>query len=195
MKKTIYKLIAVSSASLFLLSGCGAGGERERSVDEIEQVETDTGEEMESGEEAKELPFGVGAEAPDFRLFSLEGDAYRFEEPRGKAVLLNFFGVNCPYCRDGMDDLNKLYGEVREDAEVLLVNVGDSRESLEKFKTEYNLDAPILLDEDYSVGRSYMMQYVPYTVVIDVDGKISMIKVGPMSYEEMEKELDIASKK
>jgi len=53
---------------------------------------------------------------------------------------------------------------------------------------------PVLMDMGF-VSRDYMVQYVPYTVVIDSEGIINGIRVGPMSYEEMQTQLDMASGK
>jgi peroxiredoxin len=189
MKKKIYSTLAISSALLILLSGCGTDSkEVSDSGGEIEQIKTDT-----SGEKEKRS-FGIGEEAPDFKLESLDGEVYRLEDMKGKAVFINFFGVNCPYCIEEMPDINKLYLENRETAEVLLVNAGDPKDQVEKLRTELGIEVPMLLDEKFTVGRDYMMQYVPYTVIIDSEGVINMIKVGPMSYEEMQTQLDLASK-
>lgn len=189
MRKKIYSLIGVASLSMALLSGCQS--DKQEEVDktaEIEQVQSDS-----SGEKKTRI-FDIGEEAPDFKLESLDGEIYRLEELKGKPVLLNFFGVNCPYCIEGMPNLNKLYLENGEKATVLLVNPGETREAVEKIRTEQSLEMPVLLDNG-TVARDYMMQYVPYTVVIDSEGIINSIKVGPMSYEEMQTQLDLASGK
>lgn len=187
MKKKIYSTLAISSVLLLLLSGCGANDKKaEETKGEIEQIQTDT------SEEKKKRIFDIGEDAPDFKLESLDGEVYRLEELEGKAVLLNFFSVNCPYCIEKMPDLNRLYLENREDAEVLLINAGDPKEQVEKLRDELGLEVPVLLDEKFTTSRDYMMQYVPYTVILDAKGKINAIKVGPMSYEEMQTQLDLA---
>lgn len=192
MKKKIYSIVAAASISALMLSGCQAGDEESKqevnSVDEIEQVRGD------SSEEVKKRVFDIGEEAPDFKLESLDGEVYRLEELRGKPVLLNFFGVNCPYCMDGMPDLNRLYQENKDSAAVLLINGGEPREAVEGVRDEHSLEMPVLMDMGF-VSRDYMVQYVPYTVVIDSEGIINGIRVGPMNYEEMQTQLDMASGK
>lgn len=192
MKKKIYSIVAAASISALMLSGCQAGDEESKqevnSVDEIEQVRGD------SSEEVKKRVFDIGEEAPDFKLESLDGEVYRLEELRGKPVLLNFFGVNCPYCMDGMPDLNRLYQENKDSAAILLINGGEPREAVEGVRDEHSLEMPVLMDMGF-VSRDYMVQYVPYTVVIDSEGIINGIRVGPMSYEEMQTQLDMASGK
>lgn len=192
MKKKIYSIVAAASISALMLSGCQAGDEESKqevnSVDEIEQVRGD------SSEEVKKRVFDIGEEAPDFKLESLDGEVYRLEELRGKPVLLNFFGVNCPYCMEGMPDLNRLYQENKDSAAILLINGGEPREAVEGVRDEHSLEMPVLMDMGF-VSRDYMVQYVPYTVVIDSEGIINGIRVGPMSYEEMQTQLDMASGK
>lgn len=192
MKKKIYSIIAIASFSAMVISGCQNEGEDSEkntdSVAEIEQVQGDSSEKKET------RIFDIGEEAPDFKLESLDREVYRLEELRGKPVLLNFFGVNCPYCIEGMPDLNRLYQENKDSAAVLLINGGEPREAVERIRDEHSLKMPVLMDMGF-VSRDYMAQYVPYTVVIDGEGLISAIKVGPMSYEEMQTQLDMASGK
>ena len=57
-----------------------------------------------------------------------------------------------------------------------------------------NLEFPILLDSEGKVGTEYMVQYIPYTIMIDKSGRIAEMNAGTISYEQMESLLNMVEK-
>ena len=98
----------------------------------------------------------VGDAAPDFELPGTGGRTYKLSDYRGGKLILAFYPGDfttvctkqfCAYRNEG-DRITKLEAEV----------VGISPQSVdshERFKTEYDLNVPLLADEDRAVAKSY----------------------------------------
>lgn len=130
----------------------------------------------------------VGATAPDFVLTDLDGNTHRLSDYRGKGVFLNFWGTWCKPCEKEMPFINRQY-EVykKQGVEVLAVNVGEPKLSVQKFADRFNLAFPIVIDREDQVMNAYEIDPLPTTFLIDQNGKIQKIITGTMT-EEMVKQ-------
>ena len=149
---------------------------------------------------------GVGDLAPDFVLPSDRGDVVRLSELRGTRVVLFFYpkddtsGCTKEACgfRDAMPAI------VERKATVLGVSPDPVR-SHERFRDKYDLNFPLLADEDHKVAEAYGAwglkklygrEYhgiLRSTFVIGEDGRIEKAyrKVRPAEHaEEVVAELD-----
>ncbi|OQM45090.1 thiol-disulfide oxidoreductase [Anoxybacillus sp. UARK-01] len=130
----------------------------------------------------------VGAEAPDFVLTDLQGKTHRLSEYRGKGVFLNFWGTWCKPCEKEMPYISRQYENFKKQGvEVLAVNVGEPKLSVQKFVDRYQLTFPVVIDREDQVMNAYEIDPLPTTFLIDKDGKITKIITGTMT-EEMIKQ-------
>lgn len=138
----------------------------------------------------------VGKQAPDFTLENLKGESVRLSDFKGKNVLVNFWATWCPYCVKEMPDLNQLYTEHKEnDFVVLAVDVGESKETVEKYLKDQDYTFPVLLDKDGSISIKYMVRGLPTSFMIDKEGNIRAIKMSMMTYSEMKEMLEVVEEK
>lgn len=124
--------------------------------------------------------------APDFELESLDGGTLKLSELRDKNVILNFWATWCGYCVIEMPDLQKLQEAHADDLLVLTVNVGESKEVVQKFMGENNLDLTVVLDEKMNVANTYGIRSYPTTIAINKNGEAISGYVGMLTYEQME---------
>ena len=107
----------------------------------------------------------VGDKAPLFTLYDSDKNEVSLEDFRGKNIVLLFFpaaftGVcTTELCtmRDDIANYNDL------DAQILAVSV-DTIFSLDKFKTEQNLNFPLLSDFNKEVCRAYDAFYEEFVL-------------------------------
>lgn len=141
-----------------------------------------------------------GEAAPDFSLPADDGAQVRLSDFRGRHVVLYFYpkddtsGCTAQACelRDDMPRLEAL------DAVVLGVSPDPVRSHV-KFKEKYDLNFPLLADEDHAVselygvwkeksmyGRTYM-GIERSTFLIDEEGRIAEVwrKVKPRGHSEL----------
>ncbi len=134
-----------------------------------------------SVQEQKDLK--VGDVAPDLLFTVLDGQNASVSDFKGKIVLLNFWGIGCPPCRAEMPAFEALQREYQDDLVVLTINCQDSESVLREFKES--------VEPSYILGRlkdrncPYPISSIPYTVIIDRDGKIAFIQIGAGSAEIM----------
>jgi cytochrome c biogenesis protein CcmG/thiol:disulfide interchange protein DsbE len=127
-------------------------------------------------------------EAPQFSLAGLNGPGVARDALKGGPVLINFFASWCVPCRVEHPLLMRLaerdhvplygidYKDQPEDATKLLTQFGDPYRS-------------VGLDRDGRVGLDFGVYGVPETYVIDSTGHIRKRFVGPLTAQQVEKEL------
>ncbi len=124
-------------------------------------------------------PLAKNGPAPDFQFQMPDGTTLFLSDLRGKVVLLNFWGVNCPYCVVEMPYLQKAHDELAADGVVILgINTGEPEKTVARFVTDKKLTFPIILDPDVYVSILYGAQYLPTTYFIDKAGNIQSAKIG-----------------
>ena len=139
------------------------------------------------------LPAGdvKGKTAPDFTLDTLEGQAVKLSDYRGKAVLLNFWATWCGPCKVEMPwfvDLQKQYGS--QGLQIIGVAMDDSgKDAIDKFAKEMGVNYVILQGKE-AVGDAYGgVLGLPTTFFIDRNGKIIDSSSGLIGKGEIEENI------
>ncbi|MFS1515487.1 thiol-disulfide oxidoreductase ResA [Bacillus sp. SCS-151] len=129
----------------------------------------------------------IGKKAPDFKLVTLEGDFVQLSELAGKGVFLNFWATYCPPCKKEMPFIENSYQYYKDTGvEVLAVDVGEPKLTVQSFVDQYNLTFPILLDKDEQVLNAYNIGPIPVTFLIDKDGIVIDKIVGEMTQQDVD---------
>lgn len=120
-----------------------------------------------------------GKSAPDFTLKSSSGFNLRLREYRGRVVMLNFWATWCGPCRQEIPVLNELHGQYEALGFALLgVNIDEQSEVAKSMATELGVAYPIVFDRQKDVSRSYSVDAMPTTVLIDRDGTVRHVHRG-----------------
>ncbi len=130
----------------------------------------------------------VGYLAPDFSLRNLKGNYQSLDSFSGQVVVLNFWATWCVPCRVEMPSFEKLYRRYRSEGVTVLAVTLDknSEQNIKSFVEEYELSFPVLLDEEGKVERLYPSMTIPFTYVIDRDGRIVARVDGAKNWESNE---------
>ena len=137
----------------------------------------------------RELPSAlIDKEAPPFALAGLKGPGLSRDALKGGPVLINFFASWCVPCRVEHPLLMRLsehdhvplygidYKDQPADATKLLAQLGDPYKG-------------IGLDTDGRAGLDFGVYGVPETYVLDKTGHIRKRFVGPLTAQQVDKEL------
>ena len=123
--------------------------------------------------EAGVQELGTPVKAPDFTLKALGGGKMSLKVLRGKIVILTFFSPLCSVCQRQSSSFEKLAEEVKnKDAVFLLAAVRVEEKELLKYKSEFHISIPILIDRDGSVSKDYGVWGHHETFFINREGKI-----------------------
>jgi peroxiredoxin len=124
-------------------------------------------------------PTLVGKEAPDFVLKALDGRNLRMSEFRGQVVLVNFWARWAGDSRQEMpalDRINTTYN--RAGLVVLGVSVDEDLARAREFAGAMKVSYPVLFDTGSSIGRDYLLEKMPMTILVDREGVVRYSNVG-----------------
>jgi cytochrome c biogenesis protein CcmG, thiol:disulfide interchange protein DsbE len=115
-----------------------------------------------------------GQKAPDFTLEDLDGKPVTLSSYKGKVVILSFWAVWCPPCKEELQSFNKLYNMYKNRGLVILAVSSDrSLTTVKEFIAGNHVSYTVLFDEKLAVSRdTYKAFMVPTTFVIDRRGTI-----------------------
>jgi peroxiredoxin len=138
---------------------------------------------------AKYELLAVGKVAPDFTLADLDDKTFRLSDFRGKVVFLNFWATWCKPCREEMPSMEVLYKNFEKDG-LVMVAVSIDRVTTTKdippFVKGLNLTFPILVDSWGKTDKPYKRMGVPETFLIDQEGVIREIVIGPRDWTRLD---------
>jgi thiol-disulfide isomerase/thioredoxin len=121
----------------------------------------------------------AGKPAPEFRVKSLAGETFDSASLKGKVVLLDFWATWCAPCRKAIPTVEKIHQEFKDKGLVVLaLNVGEERETVEKFLKTVKVTYPVALTTDTDVVSAFQVNALPTYVVITPDGNIAAYQIG-----------------
>jgi len=130
----------------------------------------------------------IDQEAPQFELAGLNGEGLSRDGLKGGPVLINFFASWCVPCRVEQPVLMRLAN--REHVPLYGIDYKDQPEDATKLLAQFGDPyRRIGLDPDGRVGLDFGVYGVPETYVLDATGHIRKRFVGPLTAEQVEKEL------
>jgi peroxiredoxin len=111
--------------------------------------------------------------APDFALHAIAGGNVRLSEHRGDVIILSFWGSRCTPCRAQLAALNRTLSTYRSAGlQVYGINVDDDQGRALAFAHGEAVTFPLLLDPQKAVSRSYQVDNLPMTLLIDRSGVV-----------------------
>jgi peroxiredoxin len=124
-------------------------------------------------------PTLVGKAAPDFVLKGLDGKNLRMSEFRGQVVLVNFWARWAGDTRQEMPALNRINTTYERAGLVVLgVSVDEDLGRAREFAGAMKVSYPLLFDTGSDIGRDYLLQKMPMTILVDRSGVVRYSNVG-----------------
>jgi peroxiredoxin len=121
----------------------------------------------------------VGESAPDFALRSVAGNNLRLSEFRSEVVVLTFWSDWCGKCRAAMPTLDSLHNRYEsEGLRMLAVDVDGDPAKAKAFADENGVEYSVLVDADQDVSKSYQLNQMPLSVVLDREGNVRYLHQG-----------------
>ncbi len=141
-----------------------------------------------------------GHPAPDFALPDQDGNPVRLSDLRGRPVVVYFYPkADTPGCTTQACGVRDHQPDYVDAGAVVLGISPDPVAKVKKFHQKYDLNFPLLADEDHAVAESYgvwvtkSMYGRTYlgnertTFIIDSEGKIAQVlrKVRPAEHDQL----------
>jgi len=117
--------------------------------------------------------------APDFTLKSLSGKNVKLSEYRGSVVMINFWASWCGPCRQEMPALEQLYKRYQDLGFVILgVNTDEDPSKSRILLKDIKVTFPVLFDSNNNIVKTYDVQAMPTTYLVDRNGNLRYVHKG-----------------
>ena len=126
---------------------------------------------------------------PALKLESLKGDILDLKDEAGKIVLVQFWATYCTPCRVEMPSMNNLIKKLEAEKvsfKIIAVNMGESKEEVQKFVDEVKPEFTILMDTTGENTQAWNVFAAPSNFVIDTKGKIRYTLYGGVEWDSEE---------
>jgi peroxiredoxin len=124
-------------------------------------------------------PTMVGKDAPDFVLRGMDGRNLRLSEFRGQVVLVNFWARWAGDSRQEMAALDRINTTYQRAGLVVIgVSVDEDLRRAREFAGAMGVSYPILFDTGDVIGKEYLLQKMPMTILVDRAGIVRYSIVG-----------------
>lgn len=134
-----------------------------------------------------EVTYKLGDVIHDFSVTEVNGTTYKLSEllKEKKAVVLNFWFMNCGPCKMEFPYLQQAYTEYNDKIEVIAINpVDGTNDTILAYAQENGLAFPMAVGDDDWKSWMNLMSY-PTTVVIDRYGTVAMMHTGSITEKEI----------
>lgn len=126
----------------------------------------------------------LGQPLPPVVMPDLEGKPHRLAEYHGRRVLLNFWASWCAPCLQEMPALAEAQAKFGEQGAIVVGIAMDEPAHVRAFLAAHKVDYPILIGDPGPPSTSLKLgntrQVLPYSVLIDADGRILATHAGPL---------------
>jgi peroxiredoxin len=122
----------------------------------------------------------AGNSAPGFSLAGMEGGKHSLDSlTEHGPVVVAFFKVSCPVCQFTFPFLQRLYERFGGNGVSFAGVSQDDAQATKKFRDEYGIRFPVLLDEkNYPVSNAYGLTSVPTIFLVDTGGRVNISSMG-----------------
>ena len=142
-----------------------------------------------SNETAASNETPVSNEAPDFTWPTLTGANITLSELKGTPVVLNFWSISCPYCRQQLPYLEDIAQQSGGEIKVVAINIRESASEIQDFFGDYSPTMTIALDTNGEAFVDYCLAYnntrgaIPFTLFVDSEDVVQYVKIGAFASE------------
>ena len=147
--------------------------------------------ELLSADNLSEMTFELGDVFADLSVTATDGNTYTISEllKEKKAVVLNFWYLNCNPCKMEFPFLQEAYEEYQDEIEVIALNPVDGTNStIAEYQEELKLTFPMAAC-DAQWEQAMQLSAYPTTVVIDRYGTVAFIHKGSVTEAETFKDI------
>ncbi len=132
------------------------------------------------------VKYELGDIMHDFTVKTISGETFTLSEAlkTKKAVLINFWYINCSWCEKEFPYMDSVYREYSDDIAIIALNPysTDSESAIKTYISAMNLSLP-MAKTDTAIADAFNVEYYPTSILVDRYGMISVIEQGAIVSE------------
>jgi len=130
-----------------------------------------------------------------------QDEQFEIERMEGKVVFLEFFGLNCPACKELMPTLIKLQDKYPNKLKVMAIEVQKHDiDPINEYKKRHGINYTTFSNYDvglvvrYIANNSGWAGAIPFLIVIDAKGQVQVVEAGVGKEKKLEEYIKMYSK-
>jgi len=132
--------------------------------------------------------------AADFTASLLNGGKLRLSSTKGKVVVLNYWASWCQPCQTETPQFDLLYRKIKtKGVDFVGIDTKDEKSKAQSFIRTNDISYPIVYDEPGETAvrlGNLPTANLPFTVLLDKQGKVAAVYVAMLSYKDLQTALD-----
>lgn len=128
----------------------------------------------------------IGTPAPDFSFELMDGKTFTLSDYKGKIVLINFWRVGCPPCREELPWLEEMHQKYRNKGLIVVgYNTSDEEKYIRELLNENKVTYPNIYDTSEEARAVQFEKYqkkgysaVPLNYLVDRNGNVALVWYG-----------------
>jgi len=126
----------------------------------------------------------VGAQAPDFTGFTIDGKAYRLYDSKANNIIVVFWSTDCEYCHDFLLQIRK-HLNLKSDYELVTFALADSQEEVTQAVKKMRLQGYHFYDPLRWESRPFLDYHITSTPTVFLLDKEKNIVCKPYDWLEL----------
>lgn len=137
----------------------------------------------------------IGRNIYDLKLKNYEGKTFKFSKMKGKKFIIEVAQTSCNSCKIAEPIVNNILKD-REDIELIPLFLNSTKESIDEYYNELNIEKPknLLIDEEKITKEMFGLTLTPTYLFVDEIGNISLVREGFIDMEFFTDDLETAYK-
>lgn len=123
--------------------------------------------------------------ARDFTVTDLDGTEVHLLDYVGKPIVLSYWATWCGACQTQMPGFNNVYEQLDGEVLFLMVNAGESEDTVREYLSQKDYTFPVLLDTAGEAVKTYGISAFPTTFFIDAEGNLITYAIGALDEEAL----------
>ena len=132
--------------------------------------------------------------AKNFTVYTDGGDAAQLIDMRGKPTVVNFFASWCGPCKMEMPHFEEAYLAHGDTINFMMVNLcaygNDTKENAKKLVADGGWTFPVYFDTEGEATVAYSVRSMPTTIFVSADGELVQKRIGALTKEQLQAEID-----
>jgi thiol-disulfide isomerase/thioredoxin len=128
------------------------------------------------------LPWPAGQATPALDLIDLQGQRWRTDALKGRAVVINFWASWCQPCKEELPSLQTLHEVSAGQPVVIAINVREPLARATRYVQAAGLSLPVVSDPQGDLARRWGVTVYPTTVLIGADGRARWRVIGDLDW-------------